>query len=761
MRRLVLPVVLCVALGLSGCLGGGREADMPVLEEEDHERREALAGEYRSHPAFARQWGLGQVNADQAYARLALEHGEDVAPGSGVTVGVLDSGIDTEHPAFAHTRVDEVLLPGATDEIGILPSHGTAVAGIIAGGRESTLPDGAHGVAWGADLAVFANVVEEEPPPEPDLPTEYFPIWSDILDEFDSDYAEELRAVLDWRDGERRIDFLNLSLGSHGIIDGYTETELRAVYEETINTIAQADADEKVVFVWAAGNMNGLLCTPDQPNCLRGMVVGASPGLEAGLAARIPELRGHTVAVVAVGEDGAIADYSNRCGLAAEWCIAAPGDGVTLAYFGPDEETGEPGVRGTETAGGTSFAAPMVAGGLAVMKHRFRGQLSNSALLARLLEMADRTGRYAEEKVYGRGLMDLDAATSPVGHERVTMGLRVEGRGHGLARTRLSLGAAMGDGVARSLARTEIVAFDALGAPFWYDLGSRMTHRAPSAAHSRLRGLLSGNPDGEETSSGTTAPGFRRADWEKPEAAGWELQLRETSAGPAMGHLGLAEDALILRHAGGGEVTLNAFSSAGMEGVLPVTGAGLSWRKGPIGLRSGWIAEHESALGTSTEGAFGKLAANAIFVGIEAGATLSAWRVLGEAEFGLTRPDPNDGLIETLATMATSAFALHAERAIGDDETIRFSVTQPLRVEAGRASLTLPVGRTKEGEVVREHVGADLVPAGRQVDLSARWQRRLGDGGVFRIGAYLSFDPGHSAGADPAVDLLAGYRLVF
>lgn len=289
---------------------------------------------------------LGRIQADQAYARLALKYGEDVQPGAGVTVGLIDTGIDEAHPAFVGKRIDEVFLPGGTDETGILPSHGTAVASVISGARESTLPDGAQGVAWGADFAVFTDIDLSEPPPEFDLPTEYFPPSTDLLKEFDPADAVKFRTVLAWRDGERRIDFLNISIGSHGIIDGYAEDELRNAYERTIAAFAQKDADQKTVIVWAAGNENGLRCTPGQPDCTGGAVDAVSPGLEAGLAARIAELRGHTVAVVAVTEDGGIAGYSNRCGIAAEWCIAAPGEPVSLAYFGPDEETGVPGTRG-------------------------------------------------------------------------------------------------------------------------------------------------------------------------------------------------------------------------------------------------------------------------------------------------------------------------------------------------------------------------------------------------------------------------------
>ena len=725
---------------------------------EDRERREMLASGYRSHPAFARQWGLGRTGADQAYARLAIQHGEDVRPGAGVTVGIVDTGIDEKHPAFGQTRVDEVFLPGSTDETGFLPSHGTAVASVIAGGRDSSLPDAAHGVAWGADLVVFADADLSEPPEPPpetvDFPTEYFPVWSDILDEFDAEIAGKLRTVLDWRDGERRIDFVNMSLGTHGIIDGYTETELHSVYERSIAAMAQEGVDEKTVFVWAAGNEYGTKCVPNQPYCLRNRIVAASPSLEAGMAARIAELRGHTVAVVAVKEDGEIAEYSNRCGLAAEWCIAAPGDNVNLAYFGPDAEAGVPGVRRTWTAGGTSFAAPMVTGGLAVMKHRFRGQLSNTALLARMLETANRTGRYADEKVYGRGLMDLDAATSPVGGERVATGSRVEGPGRTLWSTRLGLGGAMGDSLERSFASREIVAFDSLGAPFWHRLGGRMTQIAPSSARSRLHELLSKEPVGD----GMGVP--ERADRDEPAPASWETRFLTARAGMEMGHLGLAPHALALRY-GGGDLELNAFSSVGMEGALPVAGAELSWRAGPVGLRSGWIAERESALGTRAEGAFGKLAANGLYVGIEGEMEIEAWRVFCGAELGFTRPDPKGGLIEDVSPVATSALALNAERAVGEGRTIRLSVAQPLRVEAGTASLSIPVGRTREGAVVNERVGSSLVPSGRQVDLSVRLEQRLKIGGAFRMGVYLSLDPGHRAGARPSLDLLAGFRKRF
>ena len=84
--------VLCAALVLTGCAGGDRPAVMPdpdrPPESEDHERRDRLAAGYRAHPAFGRQWGLERIGADLAHARLAIQHGEDVRPGTRVLATV-------------------------------------------------------------------------------------------------------------------------------------------------------------------------------------------------------------------------------------------------------------------------------------------------------------------------------------------------------------------------------------------------------------------------------------------------------------------------------------------------------------------------------------------------------------------------------------------------------------------------------------------------------------------------------------------------
>ena len=72
-------------------------------------------------------------------------------------------------------------------------------------------------------------------------------------------------------------------------------------------------------------------------------------------------------------------------------------------------------------ANGTSFASPFVAGGLAVIAEYFSGQLGATEIVQRMLSTANKTGVYADAEIYGQGLLDLDAATSPVGQLSATL----------------------------------------------------------------------------------------------------------------------------------------------------------------------------------------------------------------------------------------------------------------------------------------------------------------------------------------------------
>ena len=123
------------------------------------ERVQELKTMLKNDDGFSNQWGLSKTNADAAWAKLQLKYGTNTAPGTGITLGAIDSGIDQNHPIFSGKTITEIFLLGATDEDGTRSSHGTTVASVMMAnpGRrfiEQTL--GARGVAWGADITMFA-----------------------------------------------------------------------------------------------------------------------------------------------------------------------------------------------------------------------------------------------------------------------------------------------------------------------------------------------------------------------------------------------------------------------------------------------------------------------------------------------------------------------------------------------------------------------------------------------------------------------------
>ena len=762
--------VLFLSFALGGCSaegGGNRVADCIMVHGGDCVTPEAfteLAAEradaHRSVDAFRVQWGLEHIKADVAYGNLELLEGPDAEPGAGVTLGFIDTGIDLDHPAFAGKPVTEEFTLGAVDETGIDDlSHGTAVASVAAGAREF------HGLAWGADVAMFSVTLGSGD-------GTYRPNSAEGLAAFDAEDTALAEQVLSWRDGARKVDILNLSFGYQGLIDGYTEQELRDSYGSTLAAMAQADAEEKVILVWAAGNSHGNACDPSDSDFCRDEVLNAvSPSLQAGLPAFIEELRGHSIAVAALSPaDGQIASFSNRCGIAADFCIAAPGDEVWIAYFGPYE--GEV-FRGFATSGGTSFAAPMVAGGLAIMKQLFRGQLSNTELVTRLFATADKSGAYADSAIYGQGSMDLGAATSPVGVLEVPGGGSAGRSGSPLSSLRLRPGMAFGDGLQQSLASRQIMTLDELGAPFWYRLSSFTTAVGGPSVAARLRGFLA--PDLWWTGGENVTTHVRgRSDGgagEVSTAVGLETETPalslhatrlEASSDVRGSHMSLAEGAVQATLAARGGVSAAAFTTKGLPGQRPTVGAALSWRRAgsPWGVRAGWIGEPETLLGSVGEGGFGGLAADTSFLGVDARTELDGWRIGANAELGIVAPEARGGFVERVSSLATSAFALHASRELARAGTVRFSVSQPLRVERGRVSLTVPVSRTKAGAVSYDAVTAGLAPSGRQVDFAGEWLRPLHQGEL-RLGAVYSHRPGHRKDAGPELTFLGGWRWTF
>ena len=338
------------------------------------------------------------MNASSAYARGST--------GSGIVIGVTDSGLDTTHIEIGSLKI---ATGSQLNYSNYTPNtrqkrHGTMVSGIAAGLKNGSNYSYTHGVAFDAKVFFVAIQLAE---PDPD----YDPI---DLGDSSGDNSPDYSGVDDFFEQlfdffqSNNVDIVNNSYGYSGNINDYNEVQVRNAFPKTIASVAQAGTPDydKTIFVWSAGNAGSYA---DQ---------GAdysSPEVMSGMAYLVPELQGHVVAVASVDENGFISDFSNRCGVSEDYCISAPGGGITVAYPTSADDTGI--YESTDScvqtnscyavAGGTSFAAPHVAGALALLIQHFDGQLGNTEILNRLFETANKEGRYADSSIYGLSLIHI------------------------------------------------------------------------------------------------------------------------------------------------------------------------------------------------------------------------------------------------------------------------------------------------------------------------------------------------------------------
>lgn len=412
---------------------------------------------------------LSRINASAAYARGAS--------GDGETVVVLDTGLYSNHIEFASS--DKVMR---AEEDTTMNTHGTSSSSAAVGNKDGI---GMHGVAYGAKLHFFTLPDIPPPPSAGDL---YIPILIESIGcpRPACRYTDQQLAnafSLGVRDGKGAV--VNISLGLRGAISTYDVTQLRERLPLTAAALAQAtvvDPADKKIVVWAAGNAaSGTLPDLTKPR-------HDSPEFLAGLGVAFPELRSHVLAVVALDQDGIIATYSNHCGIAKSFCLAAPGSGILLATG--ELVTGEPSRTSYNTRNGTSFAAPLVSGSFALLRQYFRDadgsyQLGNTELVNRLLATANREGIYVDSDIYGYGLLDLNAATAPVG--TLMTGMSTDPNSRPFAGSGIALSAtAFGSSLQNALAQVKVTAFDSLDAPFTQSAAAWVTQ--PVQQHGGLSG---------------------------------------------------------------------------------------------------------------------------------------------------------------------------------------------------------------------------------------------------------------------------------
>ncbi len=710
----------------------------------------------------------GSTYSSFSFADIRAEYALSTGlTGAGQTIAIVDDGFRVSHAELDGKVLKSFGNPG-------VESHGTAVAALAAGKRDGS---GMMGVAPGANLHLstfmdgFSALAAATRDAEAVGAVVQNNSWGYKIP------VTDIQASLAANPGWSVEQALQNSLGG-------SATEIRS-YLDALGSFTR-----RGVVVFAAANDKA----------------ATSSTVMDGLPVVAPELgAGWLVAISAIAkfDNGRIVSadrMSAGCLQMAHTCLAANGV-VYSATAASDTAYG--------LWNGTSFAAPQIAAGVALLAEAFPGLPAND-IRRRLLATADNGfftptawsdfgngvvhGYNAE---FGHGFMDLRAALLPIG----ATGLPATNSAYGgvtpLGSTYVSGGEAQGDAVVRALAGETIAVFDSLGAGFRAPALAIYGTSARSTFAPRLRSFAAGNT-GRPAAASLSYAGENGT-------GGWSLHAGEsgsvleqlglsaatTPLVTGAGNLaGLAHDALsfgMSRDMGGGS-SFSFYAFSGMrpespdwpEGLAPglsrlhpeedvsvTSGGGFAWSR-PLGAATvtfgaSFLSEPEGMLGMRSvgPGQSAKGLSGALDLGLAVPLAATGARIAFSAQVG-TGDGSGDGLLRGTQGAVFSAFgvSLQKESAFRDGDQIRLFARQPLRLESGNALLRVPEGRTVGGEVVWRDLSVDLAPSARQIDLGFEYATPVGRQSRFKIGAAYAHNDGHVRDSS-GVSLMGAFQRTF
>ncbi|AIF47542.1 autotransporter serine protease [Dyella japonica] len=361
-------VLVWLALGLGACGGGGggnsntRPAQPPA------------APPPAAPPASSSSVPPPPIDAQLSLTNTYAAHNAGYT-GAGVIIGVVDTGVTSTHPALAGRVIKELTYVDPTTnnlKVDDVNGHGTFVAEIAAG---KPFGQFAGGIATGADIVSARIIADNAPddngstPPAPVTSSDAVP-----LGQVNADLIAN------------GVKVMNNSWG--GISWSSTDTATTQGFHDAYSPFINSWGG---LVVFAAGNDSQ-----------------ANPSTIAALPSLAPDLEKGWLTVVAINSNSPtqLDSYSNKCGIAMNYCLGAPGDVIVS------------GKSDTSTANetywiveGTSLAAPQVSGAAALVWQAYP-YFTNDLVRQTLLGTADPLGGSQPNATFGYGELDVGKAVN-------------------------------------------------------------------------------------------------------------------------------------------------------------------------------------------------------------------------------------------------------------------------------------------------------------------------------------------------------------
>ena len=657
-----------------------------------------IAGTAQAQTAYTNQYyNTGSYMVSYGYYSINLNSSQVAGyTGKDIKVAIFDTGLYSANPKFAGNTVAGYNVfngTNVTTDIAKDP-HGTFVSSIIAANMTS-----APGVPNIYGVAPLAKIM---------------PIQIADANAVFSFTDTQLAAGINYATANGARIFNNSWNSTN------TLAELKAYYGASYATYITknwypleiaawtAAANKGIVNVWAAGN-NGKI----------------DPGFYASLPTIVSGLSSTWITVVGTDQSGKLASWSNACGVAAAFCMAAPGDKIIANY-------------GTNTWGlgsGTSFSAPMVSGAAALMMQKWP-TLTGNQIQQILFTTANKTGVYADTTKYGQGMLDLSKAFSPVGTLTVKA---TNGTVIPLTGTYVASSGAIGSMFTKSMGGIVIAGFDDYKRDYQVNAsaavmpknslnywGDQMALFGADEVKTKDGTVITGSANGMRSSftmvsskdgvgaafGSNISPSLAYGAFANGSVRGSDLVLLNSVGNP---YMNMAPNSVSTAMSYG-NTKIGAFTNTvprdemnQMRNDLPQMAGGIvehtvKWAGGYVSASLGMVSESNSILGTRSGGALslGK-GANTAFTGVTAGFDINdKWAAFGGATMGYSMIEANQNSMVSSVKGLTSgnAFAGVTKSGIfNDSDRLGLVVGMPMRVNSGTATLNAPTGLDMDGNV--------------------------------------------------------------
>ena len=537
-----------------------------------------------------------------------------------------------------------------------------------------------------------------------------------------------------------------------------------------------------------------------------------------------------------------LAAYSQPCGIAANYCLVAPGGvaatsaagiySATDPYYSHSED-----MYSYDYSFGTSDAAAVVAGSVALLMGAYPhltaqqvveillstatyidiNQISDATQKAfyqdNYTEQYDSALKHSYNTVFGYGIVNLDAATKPVGGKN---GLWVYKGGKAVGDSSVvvtasstsllapaSVSGSLSTALASSLPST-FTAFDAYDRPFEYETAPlfNLQNRRKTKSLNDFKMLMHQRDPVLVEPTENFSMMYREQTQRVSKSSQIPLGLVQMNLKRDKMRYSFfySQDTTLGKEAYWKRRQVNPFiqmrDAYGLESEYqfnPKWSIEVGWTMGKNGffdeddrnfdapdnkmqaftstlvfkpvdkvafkVATGIMKETGSSLGLVSSGAFNIKGANTHFIG--AGMTFSPMdkiRLEAMYYYGQTRTNTEGGLMN-MSRLTSDSFALTASYEPDEKNLFGVQFSSPLRVNKGNLNVTLPVGRHPTEDVYYyDTYKVDMKPKARELDLSMYYQGNMTDEISVQSELGVRLNPDHQADAAPDYRGMVGVK---